>query len=155
MVDVRVGEQEIARLGQNLGGLRHSLRQRPHLAGPTRGQWFAVNDMQAIIALRGGSRGINGAVAAAVVDHDQGNVARIVLGQQGGDSPANDRRLVPCRHHHHGAGPVIVVCRWRLQAPVGAPEASVEKHQIEPHRQGHGGKNVKNFHYRRVRKTAA
>ena len=86
---------------------------------------FVRRGFSPIIAWGGGARGTGSAVSAAVVNHDQGDVAGIILGQQGCDRSANDRGFIPCRHYHHHAGPVTVECRRCLQALVGAPEATV------------------------------
>ena len=100
MDDVGVGQQQVVRMSPV--GDRDAQPDRPELAGPPGWKRLRRHDGQAIVGTccrSGGTRRGSGAVAAAVVDHDDVQFAAIILGEQRCDRSANHIGLVARRDY--------------------------------------------------------
>jgi hypothetical protein len=158
MNDVGVGEEVEFGFRTPPRRFGNSLIQCPQLARPAGRQRLAGYDRRAAsiaLARHQGSRPRPRRVRAAVIDENDRQRAGIVLGQQAVQH-CNDRLfLVPRWHDRCHRRPLVHRSIDRLgQSLRTAPEAAVEKQQVEPSRRRKGRRTIQPSH-RPDRPTAA
>jgi hypothetical protein len=130
--DIRIGQQQI--IGLLGGGGRGALAHRPQLAGPSRRHRRRLDHRHAVAGADRRCRDtgdLRGAVAAVIVDDDQLEAPRIVLGEQRGDRGADHICLV-ARRNDRDDRPGWRRRRLGLFMWCDPPEHTAKRQQIKP-----------------------
>src|SRR5579863_3301568 len=109
MRDVGIGEEIEFGRGCDLA---YPVAEGPELAGPALGQSTCGDDPEAILmALRGSTRDVRGAVTTMIVDQHDREFAAIILCQQRGDRLPDHRRFIARGNDRDDSGAILTPLR--------------------------------------------